>query len=107
MTELYTEAFRKIMQVNYDYTNMNSNRIEEIKNFARGINFKRIGIAHCITFSYEAQLLKEYFSKYFEVYTVDCKYGRLSKKDLFGGTGDRILCNPAGQADFLNKKILI
>jgi len=104
MTDLYTETFRKIMQVNYDYTNMSSNRIEEIMNFAKRINFKRIGIAHCITFSNEAKLLKEYFSKYFEVYTVDCKYGRIPKKDLLGGTGNRILCNPAGQADFLNKK---
>lgn len=104
MKELYTPAFRKIMQVNYDYTSMSSNRIEEIMNFARGANFKRIGIAHCITFGYEAQVLKNYFSKYFEVYTVDCKYGRLPKKDLLGGAGGRVLCNPAGQADFLNEK---
>ncbi len=104
MTDLYTGAFRKIMQVNYDYTSMSSNRIEEIINFARGINFKRIGIAHCITFSYEAKLLEDYFSKYFEVYTVDCKYGRISKNELLGGANGRILCNPAGQADFLNKK---
>jgi uncharacterized metal-binding protein len=92
------------MQANYDYSSMGANRIEEIMNFARGINFKRIGIAHCITFSHEAQLLKEYFSKYFEVYTVDCKYGRITKEEILGGTGGRILCNPAGQADFLNKK---
>ena len=104
MNDLYTKEFCKIMQANYDYTSMRSNRIEEIKNFARGINFKRIGIAHCITFSHEAQLLKEYLSQYFEVFTVDCKYGRLPKKAILGGTGNRILCNPAGQADYLNKK---
>ena len=104
MNDLYTEEFRKIMKVNYDYTSMSSNRIEEIMNFARGINFKRLGIAHCITFSYEAQILKQYFSRYFDVYTVDCKYGRVSQKDIIGGSGGRVLCNPAGQADYLNKK---
>lgn len=102
MIDLYTEEFRNIMQVNYDYTSMNSNRVEEIKNFARGMNFERIGIAHCITFSSEAQLLKDYLSNYFEIFTVDCKYGRISKSELLGGSGNRILCNPAGQADFLN-----
>jgi uncharacterized metal-binding protein len=104
MNDLYTKEFCKIMQANYDYTSMRSNRVEEIKNFARGINYKRIGIAHCITFSHEAQLLKEYLSQYFEVFTVDCKYGRLPKKEVLGGTENRILCNPAGQADYLNKK---
>ncbi|MRT94287.1 DUF1847 domain-containing protein [Ancylomarina sp. 16SWW S1-10-2] len=104
MKNLYTEEFREIMKVNYDYTSMSSTRIEEIMNFARGINFERIGIAHCITFSNEAQILKQYFSKYFDVYTIDCKYGRITKKDIIGGTGGRILCNPAGQADYLNKK---
>lgn len=103
MNELYTNEFRKIMLVNYDYTSMSANRIEEIMNFARGANFKRIGIAHCITFGYEAKVLEKYLSKYFEVYTVDCKYGRVPIKDLLGGISRQIMCNPAGQADFLNK----
>jgi uncharacterized metal-binding protein len=103
MKELYTLEDREIMQVNYEHTSMNANRIDEIMNFARGINFKRLGIAHCITFTNEAHLLKTYFSKYFDVYTVDCKYGHIPKKDLIGGSGNRILCNPAGQAEYLNK----
>ncbi|BAX81462.1 DUF1847 domain-containing protein [Labilibaculum antarcticum] len=104
MKNLYTEEFRKVMKVNFETTSMSSNRIEEIMNFARGINFERLGIAHCITFSNEAQILKDYFSRYFDVYTIDCKYGRIAQKDIIGRTGGRILCNPAGQADFLNKK---
>lgn len=102
MSELYTKEFRKIMQVNDACTSMSSNRVEEIMKFAKGANFKRIGIAHCITFGYEAELLQKYFSKYFEVFTVDCKYGRLRKKDMLGGPSNRVLCNPAGQADYLN-----
>jgi uncharacterized metal-binding protein len=49
-------------------------------------------------------LLKKYFSKYFDVFPVDCKYGRLPKKELLGGEGRQIMCNPAGQADYLNKQ---
>lgn len=104
MNELYTKEFCKIMQVNLDYSSMRSNRVEEIMNFARGAHFKRLGIAHCITFTREAKLLEKYFSKYFDVYTVDCKYGRIPQKDILGGNSNYIMCNPAGQADFLNKK---
>ncbi len=103
MESIYTEEFRKIMKANYENTSMSANRIDEIVNFARGMNFKRIGIAHCITFHNEARILKEYLSKFFEVFTVDCKYGRITKKELLGGEGARILCNPAGQAEFLNQ----
>ncbi|WP_168203516.1 DUF1847 domain-containing protein [Oceanispirochaeta crateris] len=92
------------MQTNIDYSDMSSNRIEEIFNFARGINFKRIGIAYCITFSYEAQILKKYFEPHFDVFKVDCKYGRITQKDVLGGRSNRILCNPAGQADYLNQQ---
>lgn len=104
MNNLYTDEFRKIMQVNNDCTSMSSNRIEEILNFARGANYKRIGIAHCITFGYEARLLEKYFSRYFDVFTVDCKYGRIPKRDILKGESNQISCNPAGQADFLNKQ---
>lgn len=104
MRNLYNNKYRQVMQTNLNHTSMSANRVEEIMNFARGIDFKQIGIAHCITFSHEAQILKEYFSKYFEVHTVDCKYGRMTKQDLLGGSGKRILCNPAGQADYLNKQ---
>ena len=68
MSNNYTKEFCKIMQANYDSTSMSSNRIDEILNFAREMNFKKIGIAYCITFSYEAQVLEQYFSKYFDVY---------------------------------------
>lgn len=103
MKDLYSKEHRKVMQVNYDYSSMSANRIEEVVNFARGMGFKRIGIAHCITFYSEAEVLEKHLSKFFEVYTVDCKYGRLSKEELLGGSGRRILCNPAGQAAFLNE----
>ena len=48
--------------------------------------------------------MNEYFSKYFNVYTVDCKYGKITKKEILGGDSNRIMCNPAGQADYLNNQ---
>lgn len=102
MNEIYTTEFRKIMQVNCDYTSMRSNRIEEILNFARGMNISRLGIAHCIMFSHKADVLEQYFSKYFTVFTVGCKYDKVRKKDILGGDSKRVMCNPAGQAEFLN-----
>lgn len=103
MNKLYDDKFRKIMQVNHDYTDMGANRIEEIKNFARGAGYKNIGIAYCITFSTEAEILREYLSKYFNVFVVHCKYGRIPTKEILGGTAKRVICNPAGQADYLNQ----
>lgn len=104
MSELYSPEHKKIMKVNLKYTSMSHNRIEEIMTFARGMNFTRIGIAHCITFGLEAQHLSDYLSRYFEVTTVDCKYGRLRQNELLGGDSRRVLCNPAGQADYLNTR---
>jgi uncharacterized metal-binding protein len=103
MNTLYPESFRKIMQVNFECTSMSVNRIEEILNFARGMNFQRIGIAHCITFGREAQAVENYFSPFFKVFSVDCKYGRITADGILGSGGGRILCNPAGQADYLNR----
>lgn len=102
MNKIYTSEFKKIMQANCDFTSMRSNRIEEILNFAQGMNIERLGIAHCITFSYEAEVLEKYFSKYFKVYTVGCKHDKVRKKELLGGNSNRIMCNPAGQAEYLN-----
>ena len=102
MNNLYDEKFRKIMQVNHDTTSMGSNRVEEITNFARGAEYTNIGIAYCITFSTEAEILREYLSKYFNVFMVHCKYGRIPTKDILGGTAKRVICNPAGQAEYLN-----
>jgi len=103
MEKLYDKSSLELMQIADKTSDMSINRIEEIHNFALNGNYRRIGIAHCITFSNEAQIIKQYLSKSFEVFTVDCKYGRLRKQDIFGGNSGRILCNPAGQAQYLNE----
>lgn len=104
MDQLYTKEFREIMKVNNDCTSKKSNRIEDIVNFAKGAGFTKIGIAHCISFKREAEILEKYLAHYFEVYRIDCKYQRIPLNDIIGGTDERIACNPAGQAEYLNEK---
>ncbi len=104
MKDLYNNEFLKIMKVADTTSDMSLNRIEQIRAFAIEANYLKIGIANCITFSRETEIIKRYLSKDFEVFTVDCKYGRLSKKELFNENNLRVLCNPAGQAKFLNDK---
>lgn len=103
MNSNYNDDFRKIMKANLDSSNMSVNRVEEIFNFSKCAGFKSIGIAHCIIFTKEAKILEEYFSQSFCVFIVDCKYGRLKEKDILGGNSTKVLCNPAGQSDYLNK----
>ncbi|QZE15910.1 DUF1847 domain-containing protein [Halosquirtibacter laminarini] len=102
MTELYTDQHKAMMQSNIDCAKLRTNRIEEIKNFAQQMKFERIGIAHCITFTKEAKVICDYLSQFFEVFIVDCKYGNLCKSNILGGDSRRLLCNPLGQAVFLN-----
>lgn len=80
-----------------------TNRIEKIRDFAKSEGIKKIGIAHCKTFTKEADVIKRFLDEDFEVFAIDCKYGSLKGEELFSGGGEKILCNPAGQAAFLNE----
>lgn len=104
MSNLYNNEMLEIMKFADRSSSMMLNRFEQIKAFASAANYKTIGIAHCITFSREAAIIKKYLESDFEVYTVDCKYGHLTKKELFKDNSSRVLCNPAGQAQYLNDK---
>ena len=100
---LYDNPSLEIMQAAEHAYVRGSNRVEEIKNFAREAGFKRIGIAHCVTFPNEAEKLKQFLSDEFEVFSVDCKCGKIPTCDMLGGEGKAIMCNPAGQAEYLQK----
>ena len=100
--KLYSETDLKMMRAAEDSLLIGKNRIEELKLYASNSRFKRIGIAHCIGMTREAQQLKERLSDQFEVYTVDCKYGKIPAAEMLNDeTERRISCNPAGQAAFL------
>ncbi|NJK85461.1 MAG: DUF1847 domain-containing protein [Bacteroidales bacterium] len=39
--------------------------------------------------------------RFIEVHTVDCKCGKVTKFEMLGIEGKGIMCNPAGQASYL------
>ncbi len=100
--KLYSETDLKMMHAAEESLLMGKNRIEELKLYASNSGIKRIGIAHCIGMTREAQQLKDRLSDQFEVYTVDCKYGKVPATEMLDDeTQHGTSCNPAGQAAFL------
>jgi uncharacterized metal-binding protein len=102
--KIYSQSDLRIMRAAEDSLLMGKNRVEELKMFAENSGFKRIGIAHCVGMTREALQLKERLSDKFEVYTVDCKYGKIPDAELLNDATVRgTSCNPAGQAAFLDQ----
>lgn len=100
--KLYTSSDLKVMRAAEDSLLMGRNRVVELKLYAEKAGVKRIGIAHCVGMTKEAQKLKERLSDQFEVYTVDCKYQKIKASDLLDDESVKgTSCNPAGQAEFL------
>jgi uncharacterized metal-binding protein len=52
----------------------------------------------------EAYAVSQFFSADFEVFSVDCKCGKIKKGELLGGDGTSIMCNPSGQAEYLKEQ---
>lgn len=101
--QLYDKQSLEIMRTAEEALERGVNRVQEIKNFARKAGIKRIGIAHCVSFPKEAEAVKQFLSADFDVYSINCKCGHVTKKDMFGCEGNGIMCNPAGQADYLKE----
>lgn len=85
-------------------------RLVEICEFARKMNYQRLGVAFCVGLSKEAVMVQKIFKNHgFEVVSVSCKAGRTSKK-LIGISDeeqvvrgrDEAMCNPIFQANLLN-----
>lgn len=104
INKLYDPESLEVMAIAEDAYVRGSNRLEEIRNYARLAGLKRIGIAHCVSMPKEAEAVKQFLSKDFEVFSVDCKCGKIRKHELLGGDGNSIMCNPSGQADFLKEQ---
>lgn len=86
----------------------NLTRLEETVEFCKTMDYKKIGMAFCIGLNQEAKLIEEYFSKFFEVYSVCCKVCGVEKENLNleqikAGTSET-MCNPLMQAKILKEK---
>ena len=90
-------------------------RLKDTIEYAKGMGFKKLGIASCVGLQKEAELTAEILLNYgFEVCSVCCKTGSISKLkvgvpeefSMISKTGypiGVITCNPVAQALLLNK----
>lgn len=86
-------------------------RLEEIIEFAKKCDFQKIGVAFCLGLSDEANMLCKILKHNgFEVNSIICKNGSIPKEFLkiedckkVNPGGFEPMCNPIGQATFLNK----
>jgi uncharacterized metal-binding protein len=84
-------------------------RVEDTMDYARRIGAKKLGIAHCVGLMDEARLAQDIFiAGGFEVYTVCCKVGSISKEAIGLKDEEKVrpgqyeaLCSPIGQAALL------
>ncbi len=89
-------------------------RLKDTIEFAKGMDFKKIGLAFCVGLRREARKTAEILNKYgFEVCSVCCKTGAIKKTEvdipkeytIFSKTGyplGFVSCNPVAQALLLN-----
>lgn len=86
-------------------------RIDETVEFMKKCGYKKIGLMFCISLSKEANIIEKIFEgNGFEVIGVMCKNGAIPKSDF--GISEKvegkltkkdIMCNPIGQALYLNE----
>ena len=85
-------------------------RIEETAQFAKKCGYRRLGIAFCMGLREEARTLTNIFeNKGFEVVSVNCKVGRVTKEEIGLQENEKItpplvetMCNPIAQARIIN-----
>jgi uncharacterized metal-binding protein len=87
-------------------------RIQEICEFAKKMNYKRLGLIFCIGLAKEAKLVCDILSQNgFEVVSVVCKVGTVPKEEIGIKEEEKILigqhetmCNPVAQALIVNRQ---
>jgi uncharacterized metal-binding protein len=81
-------------------------RLQEVIEFSKSMNFKRIGIAYCYGMEIEAALVTTIFRESaFKVYPVSCTTGGF-KQSAVNATSktEKVSCNPLAQAGQLNNE---
>lgn len=88
-------------------------RIEETIQFARKMNYKKLGMAFCLGLADEAAMLSKVFENAgFEVISVCCKVGGVPKEEIGLKPEQKItspeeyesMCNPIAQAEIMNEE---
>ncbi len=98
---LYSEEDKKQMKASF--LALNKSRLRELVNYARQMEYSRIGIASCFSMYKYALLLKEKLEQEgFMVFLSHCKESGLKNNDIMEGCGTGPSCDPAHQAEYLN-----
>lgn len=87
-------------------------RVQETWEFAKKMNYKKLGVAFCIGLSNEARILSKILeSKDLEVVSVCCKVGKVPKERIGIKNEEKVMigrfesmCNPIAQAEILNEE---
>ena len=106
LKNLYTtEENFKIAQVSAELSiPQGLTRIEETMEFAKRLGYKKLGLAFCSALANEAKIITEIFKYHgFEVESVMCKVGSLSRELVELEKLGVPMCNPIAQAKFLNE----
>lgn len=87
-------------------------RIEEICEFAKKMNYNRLGVIFCVGLAKEAKIVGDIFENHgFEVISVVCKVGCVPKEEIGVTENEKIfvgqhetMCNPIAQALIANEE---
>jgi len=101
-SSLYSEEDLDLMKITKD--SLNKSRIQELIDFAKLSNYKKIGIANCMSMQKYADKLKTILEENdFEVFAINCKNSGLTYSNLFDDDTKGLSCDPASQAQYLNE----
>ncbi|MBU0637249.1 MAG: DUF1847 domain-containing protein [Planctomycetes bacterium] len=83
-------------------------RLHEIALFARELGCRKLGLAFCVGLASEAEVIAKILAQDFQVISVCCKASGISKatlglEQIDADNANEVMCNPAGQASFLNE----
>ena len=83
-------------------------RLEEIMLFAEEMGYRTLGLAFCLGLAEEALVIEQVLSQRFRVLSACCKTSgvnkrRLGLEQIDADDNGEVMCNPAGQADLLNR----
>lgn len=99
-------------ELGYSRVRPSQTRIEEIMGFADRMKYKKLGLAFCIGLRKESKVVEKIFSSNgFDLVSVICKAGRISKDAIGVKKGEQLdansvetMCNPIFQAQVLNEE---
>jgi uncharacterized metal-binding protein len=99
-------------EIGYEHVKPVKPRIQETVEFARRMQYKRLGLAFCLGLRPEAKIVEKLFAAAgFEVVSALCKMGRTPKEDIGVRDDQKInigcfesMCNPIAQAFVMNEE---